>query len=56
VYRNFVDVTTAIITRLNCHSFIDCKYKCNTPLKYGIHFNVVHKLFTEIRFSYALFQ
>jgi len=54
-------VTTAIITRPNCHSFIHCKYKFNavayTPLKYGIQFNVVHKLFTEIRFPYhAFFQ
>jgi len=49
-------VTTAIITRPNCHSFIHCKYRFNavayTPLKYGIQFNVVHKLFTEIRFPY----
>jgi len=39
-------MTTAIITRANFHSFIHCKYKCSTPLKYGIQFNVVHKLFT----------
>jgi len=27
-----------------------------TSLKYSIQFNVVHKLFTEIRFPYALFR
>jgi len=46
-------MTTAIITRPNCYSFIHCKYECSTPLKYGIQFNVVHKLFAEIRFPYA---
>ena len=30
--------------------------KCSTPLKYGIQFNVLHKLFTEIRFLMHWFQ
>jgi len=51
-----VDVSTAITTRPNCHSFTHCKYKCSTQLKYGIQFNVVHKLFTEIIFPYDAFS
>jgi len=36
------------LSRPNCHSFIHCKCKCSTPLKYSLQFKIVHKLFTEI--------